>query len=402
MKYFRIWWQKPRKYSDQEEERRVTFLELFYDLVYVVIIAELAHSLSTNISMAGFLQYAFIFLMVWWAWFNGVMYHDLHGNNDIKTRILTFLQMMAVGAMAVFAHHAFDSGSVGFALSYGTFLLIITYLWWRTGVHEREHRPLSTPYTLIYLLASLLTMGSALVEPPVRFYIWGFNLFIIILLPMILMIASQKNQAMKVQFDRSATISNSMVERFGLLTIIVLGEVIVGVVQGVASQHHFTLLSGIIGVLGMLVAIGIWWVYFDFISSHQPKKGILYEGGWAYLHLPLTICIAAAGAAFLNIINTPADEVNASAKILLSVSVAITLLSIAMIHKTIQIPEQYLKVHRIPGRIILLSALAALIPGFFQINTILFLLIIILIMLTPIFFGVRLWVKEQVNSIRKE
>jgi low temperature requirement protein LtrA len=398
MKYFRVWWQKPRKYSDQEDERRVTFLELFYDLVYVVIIAQLAHSLSAHVSAIGFLQYAFLFLMVWWAWFNGVMYHDLHGNNDIKTRVMTFLQMIAVGAMAVFAHHAMDSSSVGFALSYGAFLLIITYLWWRTGVHEREHRSLSTPYTITYLLAALLTIGSVFVEPPLRFYIWGISLFMIVVLPLVLMIVAQKNQSMKIQFDRAATVSNSMVERFGLLTIIVLGEVIVGVVQGVAGVHHFSMLTGVTGGLGLIVAIGIWWVYFDFLSSHQPKKGILYEAAWAYMHLPLTICIAAVGAAMLNIINTPAEEISANARILLSASVSVSFLSIAIIHKTIRIPEQYRKVHRISGRIILISALAAFIPGFFELNTILFLLLMILIMLTPIFFGVRLWVKEQVRS----
>lgn len=395
MKYFRIWWQRPRKYSDQEEERRVTFLELFYDLVYVVIIAQLAHSLSTHINLVGFLQYGFLFLMVWWAWFNGAMYHDLHGNNDIKTRVMTFLQMMAVGTMAVFAHHALDSGSTGFALSYGAFLLIITYLWWRTGVHEKEHRPLSTPYTLTYLLAALLTLGSVFVEPPIRFYIWGFNLGIIVLLPMFMLIASQKNPAIKVQFDRSATISNSMVERFGLLTIIVLGEVIVGVVNGVAGQHHFTLLTGITGGLGMLIAIGIWWVYFDFVSSHPPRKGVLPEAGWAYLHLPLYICIAAAGAAILNVINTPGDMIPVNAKILLSSSVSVSFLCIAFIHKTIQIPRESQKIHRFTGRIIFFAAFLVLIPGFFEMNAVLYLSITILVMLTPIFFGVRLWVKEQ-------
>jgi low temperature requirement protein LtrA len=300
--------------------------------------------------------------------------------------------------MAVFAHHALDSDSVGFALSYGAFLLIITYLWWRTGVHEKEHRPLSTPYTITYLVAALLTIGSIFVETPLRFYIWGFNLFLIVILPLVLMLVAQKNQAMKIQFDRAATISNSMVERFGLLTIIVLGEVIVGVVQGVAGTHHFSLQIGATGGLGMLLAIGIWWVYFDFISSHQPKKGVLNEAAWAYMHLPLTICIAAVGAAILNIINTPAEETPTSARILLSASVAISFLSIAIIHRTIQLPEQNQKIHRIPERIIILSALAAIIPGFFEMNTILFLLLMILIMLMPIFFGIRLWVKEQIKG----
>ena len=398
MKNFRIWWQVPRKFSKQEEERRVTFLELFYDLVYVVIIAEFAHSLSAHINIEGFLQYAFLFLMVWWAWANGAMYHDLHGNNDIKTRVMTFLQMMTAGTMAVFAHNALGSGSIGFALSYAVYLLIITYLWWRTGVHEREHRPLSTPYVVTYLLAALLTIGSVFVEPPLRFYIWGFNLSIILLLPVIVMIASQKNQAMKVQFNRSATISNSMVERFGLLTIIVLGEVIVGVVQGVAGQAHFSILTGITGGLGMLIAIGIWWVYFDFVSSHPPRKGLLPEALWIYLHLPLYICIAAVGAAILNLINVSGDAVPVNVRILLSASVSVSLLSISFIHKTIQIPEQHQKIHKFPGRTIFFAALLVLIPGFFEMSSILFLSISILIILTPIFFGVRLWVKEQVIS----
>lgn len=398
MKHFRIWWQKPRRFSEQEDERRITFLELFYDLVYVVIIAELAHSLSTHINIEGFLLYAFLFLMVWWAWFNGAMYHDLHGNNDIKTRVMTFLQMMAVGTMAVFAHNAFGSGSIGFALSYAAFLLLITYLWWRTGVHEREHRPLSTPYAVSYFLAAILTIASIFVEAPFRYYIWGFNLSLIVLLPIAMMIASQKNPAIKVQFNRSATISNSMVERFGLLTIIVLGEVIVGVVQGVAGQHHFSILTGVTGGLGMLIAIGIWWVYFDFVSSHPPKKGVLHEAGWAYLHLPLYICIAAIGAAVLNVINAPEDSIPVNARILLSASVSISLLSISFIHKTIQIPEQFRKIHELPGRTIFFAALLVLIPGLFEMDTILFLSITIIIILAPIFFGVRLWVKEQISD----
>jgi low temperature requirement protein LtrA len=398
MKNFRIWWQVPRKYSIQEEERRVTFLELFYDLVYVVIIAELAHSLSTHINIEGFLQYAFLFLMVWWAWSNGATYHDLHGNNDIRTRVMTFLQMMTAGTMAVFAHDALGEGSVGFAISYTIYLLIMSYLWWRTGVHEKEHRPLSTPFLTGYLLAALLTLGSVFIEPPMRFYIWGFNLFIILLLPAFVMIASQKNLAMKVQFDRSTTVSKSMMERFGLLTIIVLGEVIVGVVQGVAGQAHFSIMTGITGGLGMLIAIGIWWLYFDLVSSYPPRKGYLTEALWIYLHLPLYIFIAAAGAAVLNLVNASGVSMPVNAKILLSASISISLLSIYFIHKTIQIPDQQQKIHKIPERAIFTSAFLVLIPCFFEINSILFLSLSILIILTPVFFGVRLWVKSQITT----
>ncbi len=138
---FRLWWQPPRNVSDRPPHRRVSFLELFYDLVYVVLIAELTHALSEHVDLAGIGNFAFLFVAVWWAWFNGITYHDLHGNDDIRTRVFTFLQMFTVVAMAAFAHNALGDGAVGFALSYAAFQLILTYLWWRTAVHDPNHRP---------------------------------------------------------------------------------------------------------------------------------------------------------------------------------------------------------------------------------------------------------------------
>lgn len=109
---------------------------LAYDLVYVVLIAQLSHALSTHISWVGLGSFAFLCGIVWWAPLNGTTYHDLHGNNDMRTCGFAFLQMFSVVAMAVFAHDALGESSVGFALSYAAFQLIPTYLWWRTGVHD--------------------------------------------------------------------------------------------------------------------------------------------------------------------------------------------------------------------------------------------------------------------------
>ncbi len=128
----------PRKAGDRLEHLQVSFLELFYDLVYVVLISQLSHSLAEHISLVGVAGFAFLLVIVWWAWFNGSSYHDLHGSNDLRTRVLTFLQMFTVIAMAVFAHDALGDSSVGFSLSYAAFQLILTYLWWRTGVHDPD------------------------------------------------------------------------------------------------------------------------------------------------------------------------------------------------------------------------------------------------------------------------
>ena len=80
---FRKWWRPPRRASDQDRDRSVTFLELFYDLVYVVLIAELAHTLSEQVDLGGVAGFAFLFAFVWWAWLNGALYHDLHGHNEL-------------------------------------------------------------------------------------------------------------------------------------------------------------------------------------------------------------------------------------------------------------------------------------------------------------------------------
>jgi low temperature requirement protein LtrA len=398
MKNFRIWWQKPRRYSEQESERRVTFLELFYDLVYVVIIAQLSHALAVDISMGGLLRYMFLFFIVWWAWFNGVAYHDLHGNNDIKTRVITFLQMIAVASMAVFAHHAIGSGSKGFAISYIAFQLIITYLWWRTGVHDREHRPLSLPYTLTYLGASLVLLASLLVPTPLRYYLWGLNLLMTLSLPLILQLLSIWNEKMKIQFDRAATVSPSMNERFGLLTIIVLGEVIVGVIAGVAGQHHLAWETGMIAALGMLVAIGIWWLYFDLVASNTPKKSTSSEFSWAYLHLPLVISIAAAGAAVLNVIEHSEEHSTANARYLLIGAVFIAIISISLLLRTIQSPEHMKRVHRVAGRATMIAAVALLPLIFLHMGSILFMALLNAILLIPIFYGIRIWLKERIST----
>jgi len=394
MNNFRIWWQKPKRYSEKEDERRISYLELFYDLIYVVIIAELSHHLSTDITIKSLLEFGFLFLIVWWAWLNGAMYHDNHGNNDIRTRVFTFLQMFAVAAMAIFAHNAFSSGAVGFAISYTLFQLIITFLWWRSGYHDKNHRSISNPYSAIFTLATLLFLSSVFFDESLRLVLWGSSLFISIMAPLILFVASFNKPNLKKQIDKTSNVSSSLIERFGLITIIVLGEVIVGVIQGVASYANMSYEIGITAALGMLVAIGLWWLYFDLVSTSTPRTGYLYQTGWLYLHLPLTIGITATGAAVLNIIDM-ADRNQESARFLLIGAIAISYISIALLQYTIELNEYNRNIVVVARRVTFIAALLSLILLFLNVNSIWLLGILCLIMLSPIFFGVRIWIKEQ-------
>jgi low temperature requirement protein LtrA len=392
----RIWWQPPRNISDREEERSVTFLELFYDLVYVILIAELAHTLSEHVDLAGVLGFAFLFVIVWVAWVNGTMYHELHGNNDIRTRVFTFLQMLTVASMAVFAHGALGESSVGFALSFAAYLLILTYLWWRTGVYDPDHRPLSQTYTVNMVISTLIFVGSVFVPIPWRFYLWGLALFLSVILPMVVnRVKARTRPEVQAQLEISYSASPSAVERFGLLTIIVLGEVMVSVVRGVSTHEQLSWLVGITAVLGMLVAIGLWWVYFDAISQHLPFDTPSKTIGWMYLHLPLTAGIVATGAAVFNVVEEAGEPLAAEIRWLLVGAIAVALISSAVLMRSIQIPEEHFQLYRRAGIATFVSGGIILLLGFSSLNTIPLLLIAILLMLTPVIYGIVVWVNMR-------
>jgi len=389
---FRSWWQPPRRAGDRPERRQVSFLELFYDLVYVALVAELSHALSSHIGWAALGDFAFLFVIVWWAWLNGSLYHDIHGNNDIRTRVFTFLQMLTVVAMAVFAHDALGESSVGFALSCAVFQLILSWLWWRTGAYDAAHRPLARPYVVPYLLSMLLFVCSIFVMMSARFYLWGAGLLLSLMAPLYMRLRSNSPE-IQAQIDLSMNISDSLVERFGLFTIIVLGEVIIGIVSGVNEHHDLTWRVGITAALSMLIAIGLWWVYFDLVSHHRPLRNMGIVFIWLYLHLFLTIGITAVGASVLNVVEHTGEYLPEEVRWLLLTSIALTLVTTALLTRTTQILPEHQPVHNIGRRGLFISAILVFLLGFIPLDIIPLLSVIVLLLLMPIFFGLRVWVE---------
>ena len=391
IKNFRVWWQVPRRISDDGHDRTVSFLELFYDLVYVVLIAQFSHQLAHNISWHGISEFVFLFIIVWWAWFNGTIYHDLHGNYDIRTRTFTFLQMFAVIAMAIFAHDAIGHNANGFALAYAFFQLLLTYLWWRTGVHDKDHRPLAVPYSALFLLNTILFIVSVFIAEPYKYYLWFAAIFISLLLPLLPLIIARNNPAVQEHVKKLSVINPALVERFGLFTIIVLGEVIVGVVVGVSDNHHLDWEIGITALFATLIAIGLWWLYFDFISHKPPRKGVNYFNFWYYLHLPVVLGITATGAALLNIFEHFDAEQLTNSKYLLVGSVASVLLGISLLGKVIQHPDEHAIFIKWGNWIVPLSALVIISLAFFDLSAIVLIILVAFILLIPVVNALSIW-----------
>ena len=325
----RTWWQRPQLRTDEEEakERKVTWLELFFDLVFVVVIAELTHTLAGDVSATGVIGFVLLFMPVWWVWIGGTYYNERFATDDLSNRIFTYLQMLPVAALAVFAHDGLGETSTGFALAYAAARILLIILWFRAGLHAKVFQPVSNRYVIGFSISALLFIVSVFVPPPERFVLWGIGLLIDLITPV---------TTLKIQAKLPRLSTSRLPERFGLFVIIVLGESIVGVVQGVAAQHDLTAALGLTAALAMAVAFGMWWVYFDFVARRPYKPSVWWALGWGYLHLPLVMGIAAAGAGVLNVISSESDALPDSVRWLIAGAAAVGLITMGLLELTLR------------------------------------------------------------------
>ena len=127
----------PRPHGAIIKDRTVSNLELFYDLVYVAVIAQASHHLAEHISLIGFLEFAVVFGMIWFAWFNGSLYIELHGREDGRTRLSVFLQMGVLALLAVFTAEAAGATGQPFAIVYALFLALMGWHWYAVRELDR-------------------------------------------------------------------------------------------------------------------------------------------------------------------------------------------------------------------------------------------------------------------------
>ncbi len=315
--------------ESEESERRATWLELFYDLVFVVAVSQLAHNLEEDISISGFLGFFVLFIPVWWSWIGTTMYANRFDSDDIGRRLLVGLHMLAATAMAINIHDGLGENASGFAIAYalGRAVLVVEYV--RAGIYIPEARPLTTRYAAGFAIASAIWLSSAFVPAPSRFVFWGVGAVVDLVTPF----TTNKYQ---LQFLPSAS---HLPERFGLFTMIVLGEAIVAVVDGVSKQH-WDVYSTICAIFGLSMAFSLWWVYFDNLGG-TPIRTAKSEGRtrkmllWLYTHLPLVIGIAAAGVGVENVLlSEQTQPLPDKIRYLICGSVALCWLSMAILHRT--------------------------------------------------------------------
>ncbi|MEM7271808.1 MAG: low temperature requirement protein A [Actinomycetota bacterium] len=315
----------PRRHGEVDHNREVSFLELFYDLVYVVIIGQAAHHLATHVSWTGLRDFVAVFGLIWLAWFNGTLWHELHGREDGRSRTNIFIQMGLIALMAVYTGHATEEDGPGFATVYLILFAWYTYQWFAVHrVDDPSYRPMTTQY-LVAMLATMAAIGVSIALPDdARVWLWlGIVGFWVL--------GGFAATATERMGDFGLNVTESMVERFGLFTIVVLGEVVIGVVEGLSEAEERSAMTIAVAMLGLGVGMGLWWNYFDALGRRVPTEPGTRLAGWLYIHFPLTTALAASGAAMVSLIEHAEDGRTPGATAwLLSGSVAITLGGIAL------------------------------------------------------------------------
>jgi low temperature requirement protein LtrA len=281
--------------SPHEAHRVATPLELLFDLVFVVAISQASsgfhHAISSLHIGEGLLSYSMVFFAIWWAWMNFTWFASAYDSDDVPYRLAVFVQItgaliLAAGVPTMFATHEINRLTVG---GYVVMRLAAVAQWMRAAASDVQHRTTARRYALGITLLQLAWIGMLFVPRP--FALAGVTLLVVLEL------------ALPVWAERAGRTTwhpHHIAERYGLLTIIVLGESIltatIAIESAVATGERFVALAPVIGG-GLLIVYALWWLYFyrpvhDLLTRANQGRAVI----WGYGHYFVFASAAAVGA----------------------------------------------------------------------------------------------------------
>jgi low temperature requirement protein LtrA len=275
----------PRLRTLEDEQRHASYLELFFDLVFVVAIAQLAHELVLDHSLHGFAVFGALVLPVFIAWQGFTIYADRFDTDDVVFRGVILLGMLAILALAVQVPDVAHGDGTGFAVAYIVLRSLMIGLYVRAYRHVPVARPLIVRYAGGYSLGVALWIVSLPLDAPERYVLWGIALVWEYSLPWL----------SRSLFATVPVHASHVPERFALFTIVVLGESVLAVALGVAGRD-WAPSAVVIAGLGFVVAAAVWWVYFghglEFSVDPAPNAILVFS----YVHIPMVAALTAVGA----------------------------------------------------------------------------------------------------------
>lgn len=286
-----------------EAHRTATPLELLFDLTFVVAFsqagAETAHLLELGHwgpAIGGFL---FAVFAIWWAWINYSWLASAYDNDDIFFRVATMVEMLGVLVLALglpTLFHSLDEGEHvdnGVVVAGYVVMRVATIaLWLRAAKHDPARRRTALTYVVFVSVTQVGWIVLIFVNLPVAPTI-GFTL---------LLIAMELIGPYVAEHGREGGTpwhAHHIAERYGLLVIITLGEIILGTIVAISAvidEQDWSVEAVVVAFGGTALAFGLWWVYFTMpsgkvLARYRPRGFV-----WGYLHYFIFVALAGTGA----------------------------------------------------------------------------------------------------------
>jgi low temperature requirement protein LtrA len=293
--------------------------------------------------------------------------------------------------LAVFTADAADGNGRGFAVVYATYQALQTGLWSTVWLQDRRDHPEYLAATGGYVVgmgvSAAVILASALLPAAPRLIVWA-GLGVAWIVGIVL-------AARNSRVGLGLTPTDSLVERFGLFTIIVLGEVVLGVVAGLSAAQRDAK-TIITGMLALWLGFGLWWIYFDLVGRRLPRADGGALSNWLMSHLPIALSITAAGAGMVSLIGHAHDATTpAGTSWLLASAVATGLLALVLTQRALVDAERLSLVFHPLGLALSAGAAAAVIVGWIRPAPWLLALLLVAILSGVWFFAVSRFLRAD-------
>jgi low temperature requirement protein LtrA len=286
-------WLRPMTARDPHEPHRAsTPLELLYDLCFVVAIAQagarLHHGIAEGHAGHAVLGYTVVFFAIWWAWMNLTWFASAYDTDDVPYRLLVLVQLAGVLVLAAGVARGLD-GLDFRAIVAGYVMMRVAMVahWLRAARADPERRRAALRYASGLALLQVLWIGMLALPRAWQLPAW--------------VVLAAGELAVPVWAERAARTpwhAHHIAERYGLMTLIVLGESILAATiavqaameSGVAAGRLLSIAGG-----GLLILFSMWWLYFA-EQAHERLRGRREAFVWGYGHLVIFAAAAAVGA----------------------------------------------------------------------------------------------------------
>lgn len=285
-----------------EAHRASSPLELLYDLTLVVAFSQAgtqtAHLLELGHFGSALAGFVFAMFAICWAWINYTWLASAFDNDDLYFRIATMVQMMGVLVMALglpAMFHSIDEGrhldNAVMVAGYVVMRLSTLALWLRVARHNPGLRRTALTYSTLIAVAQVIWIVLIFVDPPLMLAL----AFVVVvgIFEMAIPVLAERVQ------NGTPWHPHHVAERYGLLVIITIGEVVLGTIlaiSAVVEEQGWSVEAGMVAFGGTALAFGLWWVYFTIPSGEVLARHRERSMTWGYGHMLIFASIAATGA----------------------------------------------------------------------------------------------------------